>query len=832
MGARIKFDNGLIFTSGGQVIDPATGNPNGTFANASSYAFVPDSNVGRAYYLVGPGFGGGNGTATLRVFDINTFLPLGSITISGVTGDPTTLIRWGTNGLAFRTTSNQLFVVQTSLIPSADPVPTPTPTPSPTPSPSPSPSPTPYAATISQLSLVTNDLVYNKPTQRLYASVPSSVGSNGNSITPIDPTTGTIDKAVFIGSEPDKLALADDGNTLYASLDGANAVRRFNLQTQTPGLQFLLPSGVQRPNDMVVAPGNPDLLAIAAGSFSPVTIYDHGVARSNSSSGGAYGLYSLAFSSSPGTLYGYDNYSSGFELSTLIVDSAGATSAGYVNNLITGYGVSIKYADGLLYSTSGRVADPEFNRLLGSFKGPYVNGSIAVDPRLGRIFFVSNGQFFGTNTVITAYDLNTFLPIGFINVPTATGTPTSLVRFGTDGLAFRTTNSFGSSNSGGQVFLVRSSLVSAPSIDQSTIQFVSRNYPVYENMGKATITVTRSGDSTGTAKVDYTTSDGTASQRTRYAPSNGSLIFGPGETQRTFNVLLTDNALLDGNQTVNLTLQNASGAVLGSARSALLTIYDSDSVQPISNPDDDAQFFVRQQYTDFLNRSPDTGGLLYWTNQITRCGSDPQCIHDQRVGVADAFFFEPEFQQTGAYIYRIYKATTGSKPTYIQFISDRGRVVSGPGLDQSKSAYALYFVQSADFQAAYGSATTADQFVDRMLSVVKNSSGVDLAAQRASLIGLYDGTDNGKAAILRQVAESQPFVDAEYNQSFVLMEYFGYLRRDADQDGFDFWLAQFNKYPLRNISVQHAMVCSFITSAEYQTRFSSVITVSNRECPQ
>jgi hypothetical protein len=296
--------------------------------------------------------------------------------------------------------------------------------------------------------------------------------------------------------------------------------------------------------------------------------------------------------------------------------------------------------------------------------------------------------------------------------------------------------------------------------------------------------------------------------------------------------LLTDNALLDGNQTVNLTLQDASGAVLGSAQSALLTIYDSDSVQPISNPDDDAQFFVRQQYTDFLNRSPDTGGLLYWTNQITRCGSVPQCIHDQRVGVADAFFFEPEFQQTGAYIYRIYKAATGSKPTYIQFITDRGRVVSGPGLDQSKSAYALYFVQSADFQAAYGSATTADQFVDRMLSVVKNSSGVDLTAQRASLIGLYDGTDNGKAAILRQVAESQPFVDAEYNQSFVLMEYFGYLRRDADQDGFDFWLTQVNKYPLRNLSVQHAMVCSFITSAEYQTRFSSVITVSNRECPQ
>jgi hypothetical protein len=243
-------------------------------------------------------------------------------------------------------------------------------------------------------------------------------------------------------------------------------------------------------------------------------------------------------------------------------------------------------------------------------------------------------------------------------------------------------------------------------------------------------------------------------------------------------------------------------------------------------------FFVRQQYLDYLNREPDAGGFGYWTNQITQCGSDAQCIHDRRVGVADAFFFEPEFQQTGAYIYRIYKAAIGLKPSYAQFISDRGRVVSGPGLDQSKSAYALFFVQSPAFQQEYATASTADQFVDRMLAIVKNYSGVDLSAQRTSLIALYDGTDTGKAAILRQVAESQPFIDAEYNNSFVLMEYFGYLRRDPDQGGFDFWLGQVNKYPLRNVSIQHAMACSFITSAEYQTRFSSIITHTNRECPQ
>jgi hypothetical protein len=109
---------------------------------------------------------------------------------------------------------------------------------------------------------------------------------------------------------------------------------------------------------------------------------------------------------------------------------------------------------------------------------------------------------------------------------------------------------------------------------------------------------------------------------------------------------------------------------------------------------------------------------------------------------------------------------------------------------------------------------------------------VDLSAHRSSLLSLYDGTDNGRAAILRQLAEAQSFVDGEDNRSFVLMDYFGYLRRDADRGGYNFWLRQINKYPLRDVGAQHAMVCSFITSAEYQLRFSPAVTHSNREWPQ
>jgi hypothetical protein len=370
--------------------------------------------------------------------------------------------------------------------------------------------------------------------------------------------------------------------------------------------------------------------------------------------------------------------------------------------------------------------------------------------------------------------------------------------------------------------------------DQPRLMFAS---PVYEGSENAStpyvITVTREGDPGPPLSVDYATMDGTASQRTDYFVNAGTLTFAPGETSKTFNVMLQDDLYLEPDESFSLMFSNPTGgAVLGSPSVALFVIHENDTGTPTTNLLDDTQFFVRQQYLDFLNRPPDTGGLAYRTNEIAKCGANLQCIHDRRVGVADAFSFEAEFQQTGGYIYRIYRAAIGLRPTYAQFINDRSRVISGPGLDQSKSDYALYFARTAAFRQEYADANTASQFVDRMLTVLKNYSGVDLSSQRASLIDLYDDTDKGRAAILRAVADNATFIDAEYNRTFVLMEYFGYLRRDPDQGGYDFWLSQVNKFPLRNVGIQHAMACSFITSAEYQLRFSSVVTHTNQECPQ
>jgi hypothetical protein len=284
-GARIKFSNGLIFSSTGQVINPDTNTLLGTFAGANTVAFVPDTANGRAYYLTSDQFGGGN--FLLKAYDINTFLLLGSLSIAGASGTATSLLRWGPNGLAFRTSTNQLFIIQTSLIPSAEPIPTPTPVVSPTPTPTPSPSPA--ASFVRQMALSTNDLVYNQGTQKLYASVPSEARSSGNSIAEIDPAMGAVTTQVFVGSEPTQLAPADDGSTLYVGLDGAASIRSYNILTHTAGTQFPVGrdsfTGPYGFSDIAVSPGNPLVLAVArqnrfnSPSESGVAVFDNGVQR-------------------------------------------------------------------------------------------------------------------------------------------------------------------------------------------------------------------------------------------------------------------------------------------------------------------------------------------------------------------------------------------------------------------------------------------------------------------------------------------------------------------------------------------------------------------------
>ena len=363
----------------------------------------------------------------------------------------------------------------------------------------------------------------------------------------------------------------------------------------------------------------------------------------------------------------------------------------------------------------------------------------------------------------------------------------------------------------------------------SSIQFTSNSFSSSESSNAAIINVMRSGDTATYSTVDYATSDGTGKQRKDYTLASGTITFAPGETSKGFKVLLTNDVYVNGDRTVNLALANAGGAALAAQANAVLTIRDDDTITPTMNPMDDAASFVRQHYSDFLNRVPDQPGLDYWITQITQCGSDQECIRRKRIDVSNAFFYEQEFQETGAYVYRMHKAAFGQRPGYAQFMPDRSRIIGGPQLAASKQIFAESFVERPVFLTRYPLMLSFAEYVDALNA---NTGNVLSTAERDALVtGLMSSpATETRASVLSKIAENALFVDREYNSSFVLAEYFGYLRRDPDANGFQFWLNILNSFPLRSVSAQHSMVCAFITSQEYQERFSSVVTHSNQEC--
>jgi Tol biopolymer transport system component len=361
----------------------------------------------------------------------------------------------------------------------------------------------------------------------------------------------------------------------------------------------------------------------------------------------------------------------------------------------------------------------------------------------------------------------------------------------------------------------------------ATVQFSDWGYSVPESgqngSGNAFVTVTRLGDLSGEATVDYVTSDGTANAGPDYIAASGTLRFAAGEASKVITVSVADDSAPEGSETINLRLKNLQGARFGLSTSAVLTVVDND-VPSSLNPIDEPEVFVRQHYLDFLNREPEAEGLAYWKSGILQCGMDARCIHNRRIGVSAAFFIESEFQENGYYVYRVYKAALNRRPSFAEFTADRDRIVAGTNLDASKQAFADEFAQRNAFAAQYPTSMTPEQYVDALNANTGNS--LTQVERNALVNGLRAGAET-RATVLRKVAENQSFRQKEYNSAFVLMQYFGYLRRDPDEGGYQFWLNVLNNKEPNNY---RGMVCSFITSREYQFRFIGFATRSNADC--
>jgi uncharacterized repeat protein (TIGR01451 family) len=393
-----------------------------------------------------------------------------------------------------------------------------------------------------------------------------------------------------------------------------------------------------------------------------------------------------------------------------------------------------------------------------------------------------------------------------------------------------------------------------------SVQFSAATYLVSESAGRATVTVTRLGNTANAADVNYATADnsgnnncnvanGNASSRCDYTRTIGVLHFAAGETFKTIVVPFTDDTYAEGNETFTISLTNAGGAILGSPNIATITIADNETTAG-TNPIDSVDFFVHQHYIDFLGREPDASGFQFWKNQILSCGGDltlptPQCIEARRINVSVSFFLSIEFQETGYFAERTYKAAYGSGsgtstlggvhqlPVPIirlnEFLPDSQTVAQGlivgqgnwqQKLSDNKDAFTTEFVQRSRFLADFPLSLTPAQFVDKLNT---NAGNPLSSAERNQLVSDLAGNTKTRAQVLRTVVEDSDFISSELNRAFVLMQYFGYLRRnpndpqDTDYTGYDFWLTKLNQFNGNYINAE--MVKAFLSSIEYRQRF-------------
>jgi hypothetical protein len=140
-------------------------------------------------------------------------------------------------------------------------------------------------------------------------------------------------------------------------------------------------------------------------------------------------------------------------------------------------------------------------------------------------------------------------------------------------------------------------------------------------------------------------------------------------------------------------------------------------------------------------------------------------------------------------------------------------------LEANKQQFVADLVARPEFSAVYGGLTN-DQYVDALNA--NTTAALTVAERNALVAGLNGGTET-RWSVLRKAAENTVFSEHEFNRAFVLMQFFGYLRRnpddapDTDFSGYNFWLAKLNSFG--GDFRQAEMVKAFISSTEYRGRF-------------
>lgn len=272
-----------------------------------------------------------------------------------------------------------------------------------------------------QLNLHAHTVAYSSQTKKLYASIDADDPNYGNDLVEIEPSTGVIARAVFVGNSPNPIAISPDSPIAYVGLDASDRVCEIDLVSFTIAASFALGNsaylGPFYAEQISVMPGQPGSIAVAMGSEGGegvVAVFDQGTMR-GAVDNTVPGANTISFGSDPTTFYGFDNYDTGFGLSKYEITSSGVELSIYASNVISSFDATISTDGGIIYSTSGATVDGNDLQLAGTYQAM---GPLAIDDANATVM-IAHAQ------VVEIFDRDTFVPLFSIPISEATGNPVS-----------------------------------------------------------------------------------------------------------------------------------------------------------------------------------------------------------------------------------------------------------------------------------------------------------------------------------------------------------------------------------------------------------------------
>lgn len=292
-------------------------------------------------------------------------------------------------------------------------------------------------AAITPVGLAGNDIVYDSTRNVLYMSVPSTAGfPYGNSIVTIDPNTGQIIHSTFIGSAPDKLAIASDGSRVYIGVDGAYSFCWWEPANDTVSelVPFTMPwpFGPYIANDFSIAPADPHTVVVSKADVSSSADGDLELFNDDFSLQELdliYGPESICFTDST-NLIGFNNGDTGFDLWKWSFNGSHLIQTQDVEDVISGFDTRIKSVDGLIFSDDGKVVGSSKLVALGTFFGIPYSAAVEPIPGTNTVYFLGDSD---GNLQLASFDRKTFLKFDTMTFTNATSGPMrSLVRAGNE----------------------------------------------------------------------------------------------------------------------------------------------------------------------------------------------------------------------------------------------------------------------------------------------------------------------------------------------------------------------------------------------------------------